>query len=90
MEPRGRGVYFYHLGFHEAALAAAKHNRELRLKSSRPSKSAAVSSQGMKGTKSAQRGDAMQINQERLDQFMGQVVRELGAAMNAAPAVIGD
>ena len=32
----------------------------------------------------------MQINQERLDQFMGQVVGELGAAMNAALVLVGE
>jgi 2-polyprenyl-3-methyl-5-hydroxy-6-metoxy-1,4-benzoquinol methylase len=32
----------------------------------------------------------MQINQSRLDAFMGQMVGELGAAMNAALVVIGD
>ena len=32
----------------------------------------------------------MQIDQERLDRFMGQVVGELGAAMNAALVLIGE
>ena len=32
----------------------------------------------------------MEINQEKLDQFLGQVVGELGAAMNAALVLIGE
>src|ERR1035438_8670769 len=32
----------------------------------------------------------MQINQDKLNQFLGQMVGELGAAMNAALVLIGD